>query len=175
MLDFSSVSGHVCRSVFCIRIRRRNVPLALCHSTSPYVCHGWVVVGEFPRFPDEEEIGGEMNLVGPGGICGVGEVTSMFGPGRSSSFGQLDEDMNNDGLGQVITPYCGGEMQGRLSPNRSISLIGNTRRMGHSGDLTMVLTQSSFCRVCEHVVNDFHCPQCTMRMQHIHIVARNLE
>ena len=93
----------------------------------------------FRDFADEEEICGEMNLVGPGGSSGngVGEATSMFGPGRSSSFGQLDEDMNNDGLGQAITPFCGREMQGRLSPNRPISVIGNTRPMGHSDDLTM--------------------------------------
>ena len=94
----------------------------------------WSNPSEFPRFPDEEEIGGELNLVGPGGSSGYGvdEDTSMFGPGRSSSFGQLDEDMNNDGLGQAITPFCGGEMQGGLSPSGPISLIGNTRRMGHS-------------------------------------------
>ena len=44
LLDFSSVSGHVYRSVFYFRVRTRNVLVALFHSTSPCVCHGWVVV-----------------------------------------------------------------------------------------------------------------------------------
>ena len=41
---------------------------------------------ESPRLPDEEEIGGEMNLVGPGGSSGYGvdEDTGLFGPGKSS-------------------------------------------------------------------------------------------
>ena len=97
----------------------------------------WSNPSEFPRFPDEEEIGGEINLVRPGGSPGYGvdEDTGMFGPGRSSGFGQLDEDMSKDGVGQAITPFCGGEMQGRLSSSGPISLIGNTRRMGHSDDL----------------------------------------
>ena len=40
----------------------------------------WSNPSEFPRLPDEEEIGGEMNLVGPGGSsgCGVDEDTGMF-------------------------------------------------------------------------------------------------
>ena len=50
--------------------------------------------------------------------------------GRSSGYGQLDED----------------------------SLFGNTRRMGHSDDLSMVMSPSSICRVCEYVVSGFHCP-----------------
>ena len=40
-----------------------------------YGCyHGWLWSNpsEFPRFPDEEEIGGEMDLVGPGGSSGYG-------------------------------------------------------------------------------------------------------
>ena len=44
VLDFSSVSGHVYRSVFYFRVRTRNVLVALFHSTSPCVRHGWVVV-----------------------------------------------------------------------------------------------------------------------------------
>ena len=44
VLDFSSVSGHVYRSVFYFRVRTRNVLVALFHSTSPCVCHGWSVV-----------------------------------------------------------------------------------------------------------------------------------
>ena len=92
----------------------------------------WSNPSEFPRLPDEEEIGGEMNLVGPGGSSGYGvdedtgmfgpgrtsgmnlvgpggspgygvvEDTGMFGPGRSSGFGQIDDDMSNDGLGQLL-------------------------------------------------------------------------
>ena len=48
------------------------------------MCLSWLGCGsnpsEFPRFPDEEEIGGEMNLVGPGGSSGYGvdEDTGMW-------------------------------------------------------------------------------------------------
>ena len=124
----------------------------------------WSNPGEFPRLPDEEEIGGVMNLVGPGGSSGYGvdEDTGMFGPGRSSGFGQIDDDMSNDGLGQAITPFRGGEMQGGLSPSGPISLFGNTRRMGHGDDLSMVMSPNSICRVCEYVVSGLHCPQCTV-------------
>ena len=45
---------------------------------------------------------------------GVDEDTGMFGPGRSSGFGQIDDDMSNDGLGQAITPFRDGEMQGEV-------------------------------------------------------------
>ena len=40
----------------------------------------WSNPSEFPRLPDEEEIGGEMNLVGPGGSSGYGvdEDTGMW-------------------------------------------------------------------------------------------------
>ena len=60
--------------------------------------------------------------------------------GRSSGYGQLDED----------------------------SLFGNTRRMGHSDDLSMVMSPSSICRVCEYVVSGFHCPQCTVCNYAVH-------
>ena len=105
----------------------------------------WSNPCEFSRFPDEEEIGGEMNLVGPGGSSGYGddEDTSMFGPGRSSGFGQIDDDMSNDGLGQAITPFRGGEMQGGPGPSGPISLFGNTRRMGHSCDPYVLNCQSN--------------------------------
>ena len=104
-----------------------------------------------------------MNLAGPGSSSGYGvdEDTGMFGPGRSSGmnlagpgsssgygvdedtgmfgsgFGQIDDDMSNGGLGQAITPFRGGEMQGGPSPSGPISLFGNTRRMGHGDDLSM--------------------------------------
>ena len=99
----------------------------------------WSNPSEIPRLPDEEEIGGKMNLVGPGGLSGYGVVedTGMFGPGRSSGFGQIDDDMSNDGLGQAITPFRGGEMQGGPSPSGPISFFGNTRRMGHGDDLSL--------------------------------------
>ena len=70
--------------------------------------------------------------------------------------------MNDDGLGQAITPFDGGEMQGGLSSSGPISLIGSTRRMGHRDDLTMVVRPIGSCRVCEYVVSGFHCPQCTV-------------
>ena len=41
VLDFSSVSGHVYRSVFYFRVRTRHVLVALCHSTSPCFVRGW--------------------------------------------------------------------------------------------------------------------------------------
>ena len=97
-----------------------------------YGCdHGWLWSNpsEFPRFPDEEEIGGEMDLVGPGGSSGYGvdEDTSMFETGRSFGYGHVHGDVKDDGLGHAITPFCGGELQGGLSSGGPISLIGNTR------------------------------------------------
>ena len=44
VLGFSSVSGRVYRSVFYFRVRTRNVPVALFHSTSS-VCSSWLGCG----------------------------------------------------------------------------------------------------------------------------------
>ena len=52
VLDFSSVSGHVYRSVFYFRVRTRNVLVELFHFTSPCVCHGWVVGRILVNFRD---------------------------------------------------------------------------------------------------------------------------
>ena len=166
----------------------------------------WSNPSEFPRLPDEEEIGGEMNLVGPGGSSGYGvdedtgmfgpgrssgmnlvgpggspgygvvEDTGMFGPGRSSGFGQIDDDMSNDGLGQAITPFRGGEMQGGPSPSGPISLFGNTRRMGHGDDLSMVMTQTAFAVIVNTLSVAFIVlsAQCAT-MQYIQIAVRSLE
>ena len=44
--------------------------------------------------------------------------------------------MNEDGLSQAITQFVGGALQGGLGSGGPISLIGNTRRVGHRDDLS---------------------------------------
>ena len=48
-------------------------------------------------------------------------------------------------------------------PSRPISLIGNTRRLGRGDDLSMVVSPSGLCRVCEYVVSGFRCPKCSVQ------------
>ena len=194
----------------------------------------WSNPSEFPRLPVEEEIGGEMNLVGPGWSSGYGvdedtgmfgpgrssgmnlvgpggssgygvdedtgmfgpgrssgmnlvgpggssgygvdEETGMFGPGRSSGFGQIVDDFSNVGLGQAITPFRGGEMQGGPNPSGPISLFGNTRRMGHGDDLSMVMSQTAFAVFVNTLSVAFIVlsAQCAT-MQYIQIAVRSLE
>ena len=92
----------------------------------------WSSPFEFPRVPDDEELDGDMSLSGTGGLPGYGADgdTRMFGSGRSTSDGYDDGDMNEDGLGQAITPFVGGAVQGGLGSSGPIFLTGNTRRKG---------------------------------------------
>ena len=59
-------------------------------------------------------------------------------------------------------------MHGGLCFRGTISLIGNTRRMGHRDDLSMVMSPNGICRVCEHAVSGSPCPQCTVCNQVVH-------
>ena len=59
-------------------------------------------------------------------------------------------------------------MQGALGSSGPISLIGNTRRMGHRADLSMVMSPNGICRVSEYVVSGFHCPQGTVCNRVVH-------
>ena len=95
---------------------------------------------EFPRVLDDEELDGDMSLIGTGGLSGYGADgdTRMFGSWRSTGCGHDYGDMIEDGLSQAITPFVGGAVQGRL---------------GSGGP---IMSPSGICRVCEHVVSGFH-------------------
>ena len=45
---------------------------------------------EFPRVPDDEELDGDISLIGTGGLSGYGADgdTRMFGSGRSTGYDQ---------------------------------------------------------------------------------------
>ena len=105
----------------------------------------WSHPCEFPRVPNDEEIDGDLSLIGPGGLSGYGVDgdNRMFGPGRPSSYRHAHEDMNDDGLGQAMTPFVGGEVHGGLGSGGPISLVGNMRRTGHRGDPTIPLSPPS--------------------------------
>ena len=120
-----------------------NVPVARFHSTLfcvSVIMEGvWSSPFEFPRVPDdEEELDGDMSLVGTGGLSGYGADgdTRTFGSGRSSGYGYDYGDMNEDGLSPAITPFVGGAMRAGLGSGGPIGLIGNTRRVGHRKDLS---------------------------------------
>ena len=152
----------------------KNVLAARFHSTMfcVSVMEGvWSSPFEFPTVPDDEELDGDMSLMGTGGLSGQSADgdTRMFGSGRSSGYGYDYGDMNEDGLNQAITPFAGGAMQGGLGSGGPISLIGNTRRVGHRDDLSKVMSPNGICRVCEYVVSGFHYsvqPCCTSRLQY---------
>ena len=78
-----------------------------------------------------------MNIVGLGKTSGLGytgEETNLLGLHRSSQFDSFNEQHFNS---HAITPFQGDGMQGGLGSSGPISLIGNTRRMGHRDDLSM--------------------------------------
>ena len=137
----------------------------------------WPSPFEFPRVPDDEELDGDMSLMGTGGLsgcCADGD-TRMFGSGRSSGYGFDYGDMNEDGLSQAITPFVGGAMQGGLGSGGPISSIGNTRRVGHRDDHSKVMSPNGICRVCEYVVvSIMFIVQCAT-MLCIQIAARTFE
>ena len=58
-------------------------------------------------------------------------------------------------------------MQGELGSGGPISLIGNTRRVGHKDDLSNMST-NGICRVCEYVVSGFHYVHCTVCNHVVH-------
>ena len=68
-------------------------------------------------------------------------------------FGSQEQNFNS----QAINPFFDGELQGG-----PVSLIGNTRSMGHRDDLSMVMSPNGICRDCEKVVSGFHCHHCTV-------------
>ena len=151
----------------------KNVLVARFHSTlfCVSVMEGvWSSPFEFPRVLDDEELDGDMSLMGTGGISGYGADgdTRMFGSGRSSGYGYDYGDMNEDGLSQAIIPFVGGAMQGGLGSGGPISLIGNTRRVGHRDDLSKVMSPNGICRVCEDVVIGFHHVHCTVCNHVVH-------
>ena len=150
----------------------KNVLVARFHSTlfCGSVMEGvWSSPFEFPRVLDEE-LDGDMSLMGTGGISGYGADgdTRMFGSRRSSGYGFDCGDMTEDGLSQAIIPFVGGAMQGGLGSGGPISLIGNTRRVGHRDDLSKVMSPNGICRVCEDVVIGFHHVHCTVCNHVVH-------
>ena len=143
---------HVGSSVSCFRVLTKTVLVSF-HFVCVSVMDGlWSNPFQFPRVPDDEEIDGDTSLIGPGGLFGY----------------DVHGDMYEDGLGQAITPFGGGEVQGELGSGGPISLIGNTRSMGHRDDLTKVMSPNEICRVCEYVARGFHCGQCTVCNHVVH-------
>ena len=117
---------------------------------------------EFGKSYSFGDVDGDMNIVGLGrssGLGNTGEETNLLGLHRSSRFGSYNEQNFNS---HAITPFHSDGMHGGLCSRRPISLIGNTRRMGHGDDLSMVMSPNGICRVCEYVVSGFRCPQCTV-------------
>ena len=71
------------------------------------------------------------------GLGYSGEGTNLLGLHRSSQLGSFNEKSFSS---HAITPFQRDGMQGALGSSGPISLIGNTRRMGHRDDLSMVMS-----------------------------------
>ena len=82
---------------------------------------------------------------------------NFLGLHRSSQVGSFTEQNFNS---HAITPFHVEGMQAGLGSSGPISLIGNTRRVGHNDDLSIVMGPNGLCRVCEYVASGSRCPQC---------------
>ena len=159
--DISFVADHVYRRVFYfIDSEKSSSRICFTSRLCVVIAGVWSNSCDSPKLLDDDGIHGEK---------------SMFGPGRTLGRGHVDGDMSVDGFGsheqnfnrQAITPFFGGELQGG-----PISLIGNTRSMGHMDDLSMVMSPNGICSVCEKVVSGCHCPHCTVCNQVVHSGCR---
>ena len=132
---------------------------------------------EFPPLPEEEEGEGDMNMVGPGRSSGFGhadEEPNFLGLHRTSGFSSFGWQSFSS---QQVTPFHFEGKQGGLVSSRPINLVGNTGRMGHPEQISIILSPSGFAVFVNMSSVAFFVVSSVQRAPelNIHILVRNLE